>query len=305
MKLSKYEVFIKVVELGSMSKAADYCMYTQSAISQIISSIESELNIVLLNRNHAGVSLTTEGMQIFPFIKDIGLSYSKLSDKTFSLLGVESGMIRIGSYSSISCHLLSPIINAFCEQHPNIQFEILQGDYRKNENWISDGTVDIGFVALPTRSEFDIIPFISDMMLALLPKDHHMAKYNRIPLSIFAEEPFVYLHQGTQKEVIEAFKANNIIPRIEYRTEDDYVAMSMVESGLGISILAELVLYRTPYNIEIKETDPPLRRNLAIAKNSKKKTSLIVQRFLDFLQEYPYTDIIDNILASRLNIANK
>ncbi len=302
MKLSKYEVFVKVVELGSISKAADYCMYTQSAVSQIISGIESELNIVLLNRSHAGVSLTTAGTQIFPFIKDVGLSYNKLSDKAFNLLGVESGMIRIGSYSSISCHLLSPIIKAFCEQHPNIQFEILQGDYRKNENWISDGTVDIGFVALPTRSEFDIIPFISDMMLALLPKNHHMAKHDRIPLSLFSEEPFVYLHQGTQKEVIEAFKANNIVPRIEYRTEDDYAAMSMVESGLGISILAELVLYRTPYDIVIKETDPPLHRNLAIAKNSKKKTTVIVQRFLDFLQEYPYRNIIENILTSRMNI---
>ncbi|NYB75258.1 LysR family transcriptional regulator [Sedimentibacter hydroxybenzoicus DSM 7310] len=294
---------MKVVELGSISKAADYCMYTQSAVSQIISGIESELNIILLNRSHAGVSLTTEGMQIFPFIKEIGLAYNELSDKVFNLLGTESGMIRIGSYSSISCHLLSPIIKAFCKEYPNIKFEILQGDYRKNENWISDGTVDIGFVALPTRSEFDITPFISDMMLALLPKDHHMSEYDRIPLSIFAEEPFVYLHQGTQKEVIEAFKANNITPRIEYRTEDDYVAMSMVESGLGISILSELVLYRTPYNIVIKETDPPLYRNLAVAKNSKRKTALIVQYFLDFLKEYPYTKTIESILASRLNIA--
>lgn len=78
--------------------------------------------------------------------------------------------------------------------------------------------------------------------------------------------------------------------------------MSMVESGLGISILAELVLYRTPYDIVIKETDPPLHRNLAIAKNSKKKTTVIVQRFLDFLQEYPYRNIIENILTSRMNI---
>jgi len=285
MKLSRYEILVKVVELGSISKAAEYCKYTQSAVSQIISNLESEMSIALLNRSHAGITLTSDGEELFPHIRDIAHSYNRLSDKVFSMHGIESGIIRIGAYSSISCHYLPPVIKAFKEQHPNIQFVSLQGDYRKTEEWVAEGVVDFGFVALPTRKEFNAIPIISDRMLALLPEDHHMADRDRVPLTLFAEEPVIFLQHGTQKEVTEAFRLNKIKPRVEYRTEDDYAAMAMVESKLGISILAELVLHRNPYRIITKETEPPFRRNLAVATYSKRRPTLVVQRFLSLLSE--------------------
>ena len=57
MKKSKYEVFMKIIEYGSLSRAAMYCNYSQSAVSQIVASLEEELGVTLLNRNHAGVSM--------------------------------------------------------------------------------------------------------------------------------------------------------------------------------------------------------------------------------------------------------
>lgn len=76
MKKSKYEVFVKVVELGSLSRAADYCNYSQSAVSQIVSSIENELGITLLNRNHAGVWLTSDGEQLLPHIHNLSNAHT-------------------------------------------------------------------------------------------------------------------------------------------------------------------------------------------------------------------------------------
>lgn len=63
MSSSKYAVFLKVTELGSMSKAAMHCNYSQSAVSQIISSLEDELQMTLLNRSQSGVTLTASGEQ--------------------------------------------------------------------------------------------------------------------------------------------------------------------------------------------------------------------------------------------------
>ena len=62
---SKYAVFLKVAELGSMSKAAMHCNYSQSAVSQIISSLEDELQMTLLNRSQSGVTLTFRCSPIF------------------------------------------------------------------------------------------------------------------------------------------------------------------------------------------------------------------------------------------------
>lgn len=66
---SKYSIFLKAAELGSMSKAAMHCNYSQSAVSQIINSLEDELQMALLHRSQFGVVLTAEGAQILPYIK--------------------------------------------------------------------------------------------------------------------------------------------------------------------------------------------------------------------------------------------
>ena len=60
--------------------------------------------------------------------------------------------------------------------------------------------------------------------------------------------------------------------------------MSRVESGLGISILPQLILQRVPYNILAKELDVSAYRNIGLALKSKKNASLAVKKFLEYLQ---------------------
>ncbi|MCZ8513872.1 LysR family transcriptional regulator [Paenibacillus filicis] len=202
MKRSKYEVFIKVVEFGSLSRAAEYCNYSQSAVSQIITSLENEFGTKLLNRSHAGVSVTSDGEQLIPYIRKLSSAHNELSEKVFELLGIESGLIRIGTFSSISCHLLSSLLKDFKAQHPNIKFELMQGDYRQIEIWIAEGTVDFGFVDLPTSKEFEVIPISEDRMLAILPANHPYANKESVPLHLFEHEPVILL-EVTKKEVLE------------------------------------------------------------------------------------------------------
>ncbi|WP_222120777.1 LysR family transcriptional regulator [Paenibacillus sp. Y412MC10] len=285
MKKSKYEVFMKVIELGSLSRAADYCNYSQSAVSQIIISIENEFGIKLLNRNHAGVSVTSDGEELLPYIQKLSLSYIELSNKVSELLGLESGLVRIGTFSSISCHLLSPLLKDFKNKHPNIKFELIQGDYRQIEIWVSEGTVDFGFVDLPTLREFEVIPIMEDRMLAILPVHHPYAFEDSVPLSIFEQESVILLEEGTKKEVLEMFRRHKIKAKIEYRLDDDYTIISMVENGLGISILAELILKRSQYNFVSKETSPSFSRSIGIAIKNRKQASIAVRCFLDFIVE--------------------
>ena len=284
MKQSKYSVFLKVVETGSLSRAAEECNYSQPAVSQILTSLEKELGLTLLHRSHAGVHLTSEGEQLLPFLREVNRSQLALAEKADELLGVESGLLRIGTFSSISCHLLAPALKAFHAIHPHINFELFQGDYHQIENWIQDGTVDFGFVDLPTRKEFYVLPLLKDRMVAILPPTHPYAQKERIPLEIFANEPMILLEEGTRKEVITQFKQENIIPQIAYRTEDDYTVMSLVENGLGISILGELVLNKMTYNIVIKETIPAFSRQIGVAARSRSHASNAVKAFLKYLE---------------------
>jgi DNA-binding transcriptional LysR family regulator len=96
------------------------------------------------------------------------------------------------------------------------------------------------------------------------------------------------LFEKTAKaETAEIFERNNLVPRVHYTTCDDYAIMSMVESGLGISILPELILKRIPYHIVAKELSVPAYRTIGLAIRSQKTASLVVKRFLEYL---PFRD---------------
>ena len=69
-----------------------------------------------------------------------------------------------------------------------------------------------------------------------------------------------------------------------FTTWDDYAIMAMVEGGLGISILPELILQRIPYRLVAKELEVPAYRQIGLAMKDRKAASLAVKRLLDYLQ---------------------
>lgn len=91
------------------------------------------------------------------------------------------------------------------------------------------------------------------------------------------------LEKGAKAEISEVFERNGLTPRVHFTTWDDYAVMAMVESGLGISMLPELILKRMQYKIVAKELDVPAKRNIVVALRDRKTASLAVKRFLEYL----------------------
>lgn len=284
MNILKYMAFIKTVEYGSFTKAADILNYSQSGISRMINDLEKEWGISLLERSRAGVSLTSDGLRLLSHAKSLCDEYQKLQSEIDDLHGVHSGLIRIGTISSVATHWIPNIIRAFQKDYPGIDYELLLGDYTEIEAWIAEGRVDCGFLRLPTSHDFEIIPLCKDRLLAILPEGHALAECEKIPLKELCSEPFMLLERGARAEVSEIFERNGLVPRIHFTTWDDYAIMSMVESGLGVSILPELILKRIPYRIVIKELNVPAYRELVFALRDKKTASLAVKRFMGYLQ---------------------
>lgn len=284
MNIQKYMAFVKTVEYGSFTKAAERLNYSQSGISRMINDLEKEWKLVLLERGKFGVKLTSDGMKLLPHAENVCREYEKLQMEVNELNGLQSGLIRIGTLSSVAAHWLPNIIREFQKAYPNIDYELLLGDYTEIEEWILDGRVDCGFLRLPTCPEFETIFLEQDRLLAILPEQHPLVHLEKFPVVALCDEPFMLLEKGAKAEVSEIFERCNLTPKVHFTTWDDYAIMSMVESGLGISILPELILKRVPYGIIAKELDVPAYRNIGIALRSKKKASLSVKRFLDYLQ---------------------
>lgn len=284
LNIQKYMSFVKTVEYGSFTKAAEILNYSQSGISRMIGDLEKEWKVILLERNKGGVKLTSDGWKLLPYAKRLVADYEELQIQVDELNGLQSGLIRIGTFSSVATHWLPNIIKEFQKDYPNIDYELLLGDYTEIEEWILEGRVDCGFLRLPTRPGLETIFLERDNLLAIIPEDHPLAACSRFPIAALCDEPFMLLEKGAKAEVSEIFEKNNLTPNVHFTTWDDYAVMSMVESGLGVSILPELILKRIPYRILAKELDVPAYRNIGLALRSRKTASLAVKRFLEYLQ---------------------
>ena len=283
MSIQKYLAFIRTVEYGSLTKAAQSLDYTQSGISHMINDLEAEWGVSLLERNRSGVRITSDGLKVLPHVQNVCQAYQTLLTEIDNLHGLHSGMIRIGTFSSVATHWLPNIIKSFQRDYPNIEFELLLGDYTEIESWIQERRVDCGFLRLPAKPELESIFLERDRLLVILPEDHPMADLERFPISGLIGEPFMLLEKGAKAEISEIFDRHQIVPNVRFVTWDDYAIMSMVENGLGISILPELILQRTPYRIVKKELETAAYRNIGFVMKDAKAASLAVKRFLEYL----------------------
>ena len=248
MNIQKYQAFVKTVEYGSFTKAAEKLNYSQSGISRMINDLEQEWKVTLLERGKAGIKLTSDGTKLLPYAKNICNDFEKLQMQVDEINGLQSGLIRIGTFSSVATHWLPNIIKEFQKDYPNIDYELLLGDYTEIEKWIDEGRVDCGFLRLPTNQDFETIFLEQDKLLAIIPENHPLKDCDKFPVKELCDEPFMLLEKGAKAEISEIFERCNLTPNVHFTTWDDYAVMSMVESGLGISILPN-VIYLTRIRI--------------------------------------------------------
>ena len=283
--MQKYIALLKVIEVGSFTKAAALFGYTQPALSQMIASLEKELSIKILYRSRYGIRLTPEGHRLYPSIQNAVLQYEAMRRTANEIRGLDSGIVRIGTVSSISCHWLPGIIRAFWQEHPNIQIVLHQGDYTSIPEWVRTGAVDFGFVNPHAVKGMETTIIKSGVFRAILPKNHPLTEKKFLTLNDLEAEPFLLLEEGVYSEPLEAFHAAGITPKIKLRVHDDYSILSMVEQGLGVSILTELVLHKTNYNVVSVPIEPAIVRTMSIVTKDKNTLPLASKTFIQYMMK--------------------
>lgn len=283
MSIQKYQVFLHVTEAGSVSRAAEDMGLTQSAVSHALSSLESEFGLRLLTRSRSGVRLSPEGKRILPAVRDILSAEERLRETVSSLHGLSTGTIRVASFTSVAVHWLPSMLKAFQAQYPQIRFKLLNGDYHDVEQWLEEGSVDLGFVSLPTRAPGKVTPLMEDRLLVILPRDHPLASLPNFPIGYARQEPFISLLESSDHDLRRALDAEGIRPHIRFITKDDYAIIAMVEQGLGIAIMPELLLRGRTDNIATLELKPQASRTIALAVTDQGQQSPAAKMFADFV----------------------
>lgn len=280
---NKLQVLLKALETGNLTRTAEETGYTQSGITHMMRSIERTWGITLLVRSHEGVAPTPDAQELLPSIREACAAADRLEAHVNSILGLETGSIRIGAINSVSNHVLSPVIRRFSEQHPLVDISVRTGDYDAIERWILDSSIDIGITKKPVDARIENIELIRDGIRAVVPRGHRLAHVDAVRPGELEDEPYIMMDVGVHNEFEEYFRTHGVHPAVHFRVKDDFTAMSMVENGLGVSLMAELVLTRQPYDVVVKELTESSYRLITASFLPATATSTAVRAFLEAL----------------------
>ena len=282
MPVNKYEAFLLSVELGSITRAAENLGVTQSAVSHMISSLEAELGFALLRRGRGGAVPTAEGQSVTPAIRGILTARERLDQMASAIRGLDSGTVRIGTFTSVGVHWLPGIIAEFQADYPSVELKLMSGDYHDVEQWLADGSADIGFVPLPTRLGGEVVPLRADRLLAVIPANHPLADAATFPVAELERESFIGLLETSDRDARGALAAAGVSPHIKYKTKDDYAVIAMIERGLGVSIMPELLLRSCSERVRCLELDPPASRTIGLCMPDAERAGPATRRFAEY-----------------------
>lgn len=281
MDIKKFQLFVDVAETKNFTRSGERMGYTQSGVSHILKSLETEMGFPLFIRNKQGVRLTKNAELILPLVRSLLSRYEILEQTVNDLNGLETGKLAIATYSSISVNWMPPIIHRFQESYPGIDISLMEGGADDIIRWINDDIADFGFVSHRNMESLEWISLCEDPLVAVLPKDHPAPPSGVFSIKEFEGKSFIISAIGTDYDIHYALEASGVKPDMRFSATDDHTIIAMVANKLGVSILPKLMLYHFDDRVSSYLLEPYYSRDLGIAVKSKANMSPAAVKFLE------------------------
>jgi len=276
----KLEVLLMTVELGSFTRAAEVIGYTQSGLTHMMDSLERELNVKLLERGHNGVRLTRAGKELLPAIRDFLRANAALDNAIKKVTRTGGDTIRVGAYASIAINWLPDILYKFRGICPETDVDLRMIDNAVIPyELLEKGEMDLIFASRQEVGNYDWIPLYSEPMYAVLPENYPVKDEKKFDIREFEGKEFIMPYGSFDLDVKKALKG--VVPAVRPATVDDSAVIRLVEHGLGISLMAELMLKGRNKNVRCIPIDPPAVRELGMAVRSRRETTANVRKLID------------------------
>lgn len=284
MDTKKLEALVVSVELGSFTRAAEQLGYTQSGLTHMMNSLEKDIGFTVLVRSRSGVQLTPAGQRIFPLVQEC-LAGSAALEREISLINShKEDSVRVAAYESIARHWLPEVIQQFRREHPDVTVDIQMGSVDEVYRWVLEDRVDMCFASRQDYNTLDWTPLRDDELLAILPPDYPDGD-NAFPIEFFNGQEFLMPSMGFDKDILRVLNEHGVAPLIRTTQVSDSAVISMVEHGLGVSVLSRLVLRGRQNSVRALPLLPQAFRKLGIAARPRKELRPIVRKFITQSQD--------------------
>ena len=288
-KLDYYRVFYETARFNSFSTAAQHLYISQSAISQCIQQLESDLKVQLFIRTKRGIALTNEGKILYLKVENAINSIEQGESQLERLRHLESGELRIAAGDTITTHFLLKYLEDFHATYPDIRIEMANSYSSQMLALVKEGKADLAFVNMPMEDEelvFEPCLEINDVFVCGSDFETK-ASYSWEEV---AELPLILIEKNaSSRHFLEKnFNEKNISlnPQIEVAVHDLLIRFASIH--LGISCVVEQFASKELEKGIIKRIplDPPLpKRSIGCAYLKNAPLSYAAKAFLDLIKQ--------------------
>lgn len=293
--LRQLEIFSKVVELKSFSKAADAVFLAQASVSERIANLEISIGTKLLDRmgrqvvpTKAGELLYKHAILLLDMKKNVRLEMEKF-------LGLRQGDIRIGGSTIPGEYILPEILGKFYKEYPFISVFLTIADSREIEDLVHSGKLELGLIGSKSSSK-DLICYNiwKDELVLVVNKRHKWADKKKVTFEELFEEPFIIREpgSGTLKIMDEYLKKTTKMGveslKIVARLGTSTAVKEGIKANLGVSILSSHAIATEKESDILKivkvQGMTSMTRSFYLIKDKRRIASPICQVMLDFLR---------------------
>ena len=287
MDLRKLQIFHAVATLGSFSAAARQLHMAQPAASIAVRKLEEELELQLIDRGGARVSLSAEGRALLPRVQAILQQVDALHADSAELHGLLQGELALACPSMLASYFLPGLLGDFLSQHPRLRTAVTQAGTREIARWLLEGRVELGVVSLAAdtpREALELLPLVEEQLVLCVASEHPWAGRRSLPLQALHGAPMVAYESGyyIRNRLDELCRAAGVVPELRLQSNFLPLLIRMVRHGLGATPGLRMLAEQEP-GISAVPLQAEATFSMALARRSDRLLSRANQAFWDWL----------------------
>ncbi|MFD1361282.1 LysR family transcriptional regulator [Lentibacillus salinarum] len=291
MDIRQLKYFVTLADEKTYTRAASMLHISQPSLSAAIKKLEQEVGLILIDRSSRVLRITKEGQMLYQEAKKLLQHYEHVSFEMDRLKQQGPLELSIGLIES-SMFFVPDILTRFKQEYQDARVSLLETlslvDVKKALN-----NFDI-HLAITNQyiHEEDIatIPIYEENLVALIPSGHNLSQQDSLNIHDLEGEDFIVCKEGfqTRQDILNAFSKSGVKPNIQFEIERFETGCSLVEDGLGITVVPEnYVRYSKQANCAIKKIDGVnISRIVYLTYDKNRYLPPIVMRFIKLVKEF-------------------
>jgi DNA-binding transcriptional LysR family regulator len=291
--LRQLEIFVKVAELGSFSKAADALFLTQPTVSEHVRALEDEFGLRLLDRLGRGAAVTRAGQLLWSYATRMLALSREARQAMDSFQGRLSGELIIGGSTIPGEYVLPAFVGRFKDKYPDISITLLIGDSQAVIDWVADGRAELGMAgARIAHRGVDYKELMPDEVVVIVPATHPWHGRKQITVDELQGEPLLLRERGSgTRAALEAALGNAGIDLDSFRVVGEMgstqAIKQAVKAGVGISLVSRRAVEeecKSGLIWCVRVKDFKVTRSFYLATHKERSRSPIAEAFRCFLE---------------------